>query len=83
MSSSNEKNKFLIPLVIVIIVGGMTAFGYQMYEHNNRAIEASNNIDFPDDKETTREWIKNDGANICPILLEQRFDENESHYRCL
>ena len=81
--SSNDKNKFLVVAIAIVIIGGMTAFGYQMYEHNSRAVEFSSSIDFPDNEDSSGEWIKNTGSNLCPILLEQRFDSNESHYRCL
>ena len=83
MDTSNEKNKLLLAIIAVGIIVGMVGFGYQMFEYNNRAVESSSNVDFPDDEPSSGPWIKNTGSNLCPILLEQRFDANESHYRCL
>ena len=69
--------------MVLFIVGGMAAFGYQMYEHNNRVIERTSSIDIPDYEETAGEWTRYTGSNPCPVLVEQRFDANKSHYICI
>ena len=81
-ASNNDKNKFLLTAIAVIIIGGMAAFGYQMYEHNSRVVESSR-IDIPDNEGSSGDWIKYTGSNSCPIFVEQRFDANKSHYRCM
>ena len=81
--SNNDKNSFLIVAIAVVIIGGMAAFGYQMYVHNNRVIEQFTSIDIPDYEDSFGEWVKNTGSNSCPNLVEQRFDANKSHYMCM
>ena len=84
MSKSNkQKNTFLLTIIAFVIIGGMAAFGYQMYIHNSSTVEQISSIDIPDKQGTTGKWIKNNGTNICPLFVEQRFDENKSHYICV
>ena len=80
---SNDKNTVLLTLAAIIIIGEMGGFGYQMYEHNKRVTELASSIDIPDNKLLAGEWIKYDVSNPCPILVEQRFDSNKSHYMCM
>ena len=81
--SNNDKNNFLIPAIAIVIIGGMAAFGYQMYIHNNNTVEQISSIDIPDYEDSSGKWIKNNGSNSCPISVEQRFDSNKSHYICI
>lgn len=80
---NNDKNNLVITITAFVVIAGMIAFGYQMYEHNTRVIEQSTSVDVPDNEDSSDEWIKNTGSNPCPILAEQKFDSNKSHYRCM
>jgi hypothetical protein len=48
MKTSNDKNKIVLTIAAVIIIGGIVGFGYQMYEHNTRVVEQFSSIDIPD-----------------------------------
>lgn len=77
------RNNYLVIITAVIVIGGMAGFGYQFYEHNSRVAQEISSIDVPDDEISSERWIKNDGSNSCPLLAEQRFDSNNSHYTCI
>ena len=84
--SNKNKNNFVITSAAVIIIGGMAAFGFQMYENNSRVVELDTSVDgpdIPDSEGQSGEWIVNTGSNSCPIFIAQQFDDNKSHYRCM
>ena len=83
MDRNKNKNNFLVTAAAIIIIGGLAGFGYQFYEHNNRVVQEFSSIDIPDHEETVDNWIKYTGSNPCPVLVEQRFDANKSHYICM
>ena len=83
MVNPSNKNNLFVSLAAIIIIGGVAGFGYQMYEHNSRAAHEISSIDIPDNQESTDKWIKYTGSNSCPMLVEQRFDANGSHYVCV
>ena len=82
-TSNKDKNKLLLTTIAAIVIGGMVAFGYQMYLHNSRVIEEFTSVDIPDDEEPSSQWMKYTGSETCPIFVEQRFDANKSHYICM